>query len=517
MISGVQGSWNRVFCGLAAGSLFTSGRALDRLFAIQEGPSSLWGWSSPRPVVHFQTAQTQVHPPTRIHQRFQPPEATLFRLDNGLSVWALPRPGLPLVTLSLAVPFGAAHEPLSLAGLSALTASMLDEGTRKRTPIELTDELEGLGASLAVGTGEDWSEIQLQVLQPRLQAALLLLAEILTSPRFAPADFERNKKLTLNELMQREDDPRLVSDVVLRRVFYGEGHPYGHPIEGSPDTVQRVTLATVKGFHHQIWRPEQATLVLTGPLDPAQWKLLLASTLGAWKGRPLETPLPVASTMAFQPRPRVVVVDRPGATQTTLALALPGPTRLNPRYPEWTLLNAVFGGNFTSRIMQNLREKHGFTYGATSALEALAQGGALVATSSVQKEVTGRAVAELVHETRRLRSGDINEEELSRSRATLISDVVRGFETQASALSLFTDLALYGYPPTQLGRYLSQLESVQVSSLNAFAREAVRPEQMILVLVGEAAAILPQLEGLALPTPELLDPAGHPVSPRPKG
>jgi len=320
---------------------------------------------------------------------FSPPAPLERRLSTGLTVWLLQRPDLPLSTALLLVPAGAAADPADRPGLAALCADMLDESTQARGALELSSALERLGAELALGAGRDYAWAQLGVLSRHLDPALALLGEALASPRFAPEDVERVRGIRLSDLSQAmEDAPRLATRL-LGPLAYGAAHPYGRPDDGSPAGLRAITRDELVAFHRARWRPDQAVLVLAGDLDEATSLALLESRLGAWRAPPGQALAPAAPAPLPASSARVWVVDLPGASQTRIALGVPGLRRADPALPLLALADSALGGTFTSRLNQNLREDKGYTYGAFSSLDPGAGQGLWLVHTSVDGEATG--------------------------------------------------------------------------------------------------------------------------------
>ena len=447
-----------------------------------------------------------VRPDNGVAPLFTPPKPERFELANGLQVWLFSRTTLPLVTASLTLPAGAVVDPDGKAGLASLTASMLSEGTERLTSLEFADEVEVLGATLSASSGQDSSQVFLQTLPRNLEATLALASELLMTPRFDPKEFERIHQLTSNSLQQRQDEPKAVASITGTRAFFGEGHPYAHPVDGTLESLENLSLEDVKTFYSTYWRPEGATLVVVGDVDRKGLEGLLNEKLGTWQGK---GPVPeIANPVAPTSLGRTVIVDVPGAPQTVIRFLMPGPGIRTPDAATLELLNTLFGGSFTSRINQNLREDKGYTYGARSSFVMLRSTGYFVGSSSVRTEVTGAALAEFLKEYRRLEAGDITADELERSRATQNADMVQLFETQSGVVSAFSDVALYGLGEDHLEKLLAALQVVQLPGLNDQARRASDLSNATLILVGDRAEIERQIAELPIAPAELRDKEG---------
>jgi predicted Zn-dependent peptidase len=437
---------------------------------------------------------------------FVPAAPVLFALPNGLSVWHFDRPGLPLVSMSLRVPAGSVRDPAGRSGLASLTASMLEEGAGDLGALEFANAMDVLGATFGTSVERHGASVRLQVLRSNLEKALELYGNAVRSPRFEASEFRRLKDLKVNDLKQDMDDPQEVARRVGYAAFFGAKHPYGAHPDGTPRTVGGLGLDDVKSFHAALWNPKGSTLLVAGDVRRADLERMLEKTLGKWKagsGMP-----PTSLDLASQPGPfRVLVVDRPGAAQTVVRFVLPGPAYDNPDRVALGLLETVFGGSFTSRLNTNLRETHGYTYGAGSTFLMLRRGGCLVASSSVRTNVTGASLKEFLVEFGRMQKGDVTEEEAGKARATVQNEVAEDFERLDGVLDRYAPIVVNGLRPAALAADVAKVPSVTAADLNRLATLLMRLDRGVLVLVGDRAKILPQLAGIALPEPEVVDPS----------
>lgn len=269
------------------------------------------------------------------------PTARQFALGNGLPVVAVRRAVAPIVSATLMIRSGAGADLPAQAGLSSLTAEMLDEGAGTRDAIAISDELEQLGADLWLGSGRDGSQLSLQAPRETFSAALALAADVIIRPRLGVVDWDRVLNDRRTAVAQRRDQPEAVVNVVSERVLFGDGHPYGLPTEGMEATLAQLTLDDVRRFHATHYRPGHAWLVVAGDYDEAALPARLEETLGAWAAGPAPT---TAAPPPFPARPRLVIVDRPSAPQSIVRLVAPGTDRLSPDRPGLSMLNAILGG-----------------------------------------------------------------------------------------------------------------------------------------------------------------------------
>jgi predicted Zn-dependent peptidase len=436
------------------------------------------------------------------------PAPVQLTLSNGLEVIAIHRTVAPVVSMSLMIRSGGDADPSGHAGLASLTSEMLDEGAGERTAIEIAEVLEQLGADLYVGSGRDGSQLTLQVPSKTLSPALAIAADVVIRPRLSPEDWSRVQHDRLTALAQRRDQPEAVANVVADEVLFGAGHPYSHPVDGIESTVAATTLDDVRALAAAIWRPNNATLVVAGDFDPKALEGELERAFGAWQPRPQPPSLP---TPPFPSLPRLVLVDRPAAPQSIIRIVGPGEPRRSANRPAMALLNAVFGGSFTSRLNFNLREQKGYTYGAGSSFGFYRRTGSFAARAAVFTEVTAPAVTEFLRELAGMHTNPITPDELTKARATLLGRVAEGLSTSGGLAAQYAELRLFGLPLDEPARFVSALEAFPATEIQALAPLHMNGDRMAIVIVGDRAVIEPQLRAIGLPEPVLRDADGAPL------
>jgi zinc protease len=432
-----------------------------------------------------------------------------LRLSNGLSVWLLPSREVPLVTLSVVVRAGSASDPAGKEGLASLTADMLDEGAGAHGPLEIADLVDFLGAELSTSAQKELSEVSLEVLSRNLEPALDIVADVLLRPALSENEWARVKALALNDLAQRREEPREVARVVSERVFFGDSHPYGHPLDGYESTVKALRLDDVKTFYRTHYRPELATLIVAGDVTAADLRDRLERRFGTWRGDG-PAPAPPRATSLPSTAPRLVIVDKPEAPQTEIRILLPAPAFTSPATAPLTLANTVLGGTFTSRLVTNLRERNKFTYGASSILPARGMPAHLTAGSAVHSVKTGAALVELCREFRAMETGKFEPGELEKPRSTHWSRTVEALESQEGTLDLYRPLAALGLPPEARREFHRRLATAPAEEVSARSREVFRWSAATIVLVGDRSLIEKQLLELAANPPT--DASGAPCA-----
>ncbi len=439
---------------------------------------------------------------------FEAPSPQRFQLSNGIPVLVFPRPALPLVETKLVFTPGTvlADPSGKKAGLPSLTAEMLREGAGERDALHFDEELQALGARLACSAGAEQATASLTVLRRNYEKAAGFLADAVRRPRFAPDEWERTKRLRLESLRRRGDQPAQLATDVANRLLYGEKNPFAWPLEGTVASITTLTVDEAKSEHALVFRPEHMTILVAGDVTVEDAQRLLEGAFGDWKVEPAAKPAPLDLSLPEAKGLRFAIVDRPDAVQTVIRFEMPAPSWKDERRVPLRALNAVFGGGFSSRLNQNLREAHGYTYGASSRFSFEPSTGTLVASSSVRADVTGASLKEFLAEFKKIREGTIQDAETSRARETLRADAVEATGELGGLLNIAGDLVVNGASFETWAKDLARLEAVKTADLNALAKDAIPLEKGVLVLVGDRGLILEQTKDLGLPAPLEVDP-----------
>lgn len=426
---------------------------------------------------------------------FDYPSAQVSRLPNGVELYLVPRRA-GTVALSVVSRAGGASCKPGQSGLAALTLRLMTEATRSKSALALAEATESLGATLDFDTGRDGSSLSIEVLPADVEAGLRLLTEVVVAPRFAPDDVARVKKQWLDSLMGERQEPRRLSSLAGMRALLGASA--GAPVRGSIPDVQRLRAADVVRFHRQHYVAGNLAVVAVGALDMERLTALAANSLGRLpKAAP--PPGPALELPPLPASPNAWVIDRPGSVQTALFVAQPFPARSAPGHEAREVMNNLLGGLFTSRLNQNLREKHAYTYGARSLVVASRRWGAFVTMSSVKTESTADALEQLRLELDGLRRepNSITSAELERSKIDLIHSHGASLEHVRRVLADTGELYVDALPPEYHHAYARLISAVD---RDAAFREAQRldPDRLVVVLVGDRAKIEPALAAKGL-------------------
>lgn len=444
--------------------------------------------------------------------QFTPEAPKTFTLSNGMDVRLWPQHEMPLVEVSMFLRGGAANLDGGQPGRAYMTASMLDEGAGDLDALGFSDAMDLLGANFRASADHEATMVNVSVLKHNFDKAMSLYADAILRPRFDESEWNRVKTLHLQALEQAEDRATTVASRVGMQQFFGKDHPYGEPVAGTLDSVGDLSLAAVKACYKDLFVPANATIFVAGDLTQDEARSALEKYFGNWETPAGHEKIPaVAEAAPANESLRVVLVDKPGSVQTVIEFFMPGPKHANPQRVDYELLNTILGGSFTSRLNQNLREKHGYTYGARSRFAMEPSTGYLLAYSSVQAEVTGPALQEFLAEFGRFQAGDITEDETEKTQQTNRMGLIQAFQGLGGVIATAEDRELNGLPFSSIGDDLSKMASATQDDLNALARKAIPLNKALLVLVGDKKVITKQLEGLDLPAPTELNARGEPV------
>lgn len=433
------------------------------------------------------------------HFRFPPIEKSL--LANGLRVWTVHQPALPIATLVLLMRRGAAMDPPGKEGLAALTLDMLDEGSLGKSAIEMHEELARLGTRLDSDIGSDATMLSLTALSRVSERALAIMADMAVRPTLSQQDFDRVRQLRLHRLKQLRDVASAVADRAFVRLLYGS-HPYGHTPLGSEAALTGASIDDVRAFHRAHVLPGDATLIAVGDCDHVAVVGFATSAFGDWESaqageQPSHAPLPDV--------PRINVVARAGAPQSELRIGHVAVARHTPDYHAIVAANAVLGGQFTSRINLNLREDKGFTYGAYTGFDFRRLPGPFTLYGSVDTGATSRAIAESLDEIAAIRGPrPASAEELSLAVAGLTRGYARNFETVEQVARAVMQLALYDLPDDHFSTFVPRVEAVTPDEVTRVAKQYLHPERLTTLVVGDLDRIGAELAGLGLGEPRVL-------------
>ena len=434
------------------------------------------------------------------------PQGEAFKLANGLTVIHHYNPALPLVSAELVVRSGSDANPPALPGLAGFTAQMLTEGTATRSAPRIADEIAQLGAFMDADSSTGASTVSLLSLRANFGAALELLADVVLHPAFPTAEVERQRASRLGDLMQQRDEPELIAALAAAGALFGPRHPYGYGQLGTEPAIRAVTREDLHDFWRRHYVPGNAALVVAGDISRAELKAMAEARFLGWKSAPVPPLIPGAPS---QTKARVVLVDQPGAGQTALRLTTLAAERKTPLYPALEVMNAAFGGLFTSRINQNLREDKGYTYGVYSGFRYDRTPGPFIIAGSVRANVTGASVSELLKEAQAMVDQPLDPDELAGARNAELLSLPNRFETNSDIGASLAETFVYDLPLDYYNQLPARLAAVTALDVQAAAKRYLDPAKLVVVAVGERKKIAAQLDKLKLGPVEVRDSEGQ--------
>jgi zinc protease len=429
---------------------------------------------------------------------FHFPPVERGRLSGGLPVHTVHLPGRPLVTASLILPMGAVDEPPEIGGATVLVARALTEGTRRRDAVALVEAAERLGASLHAEAGWDATKIGVEVPVERLAPALELLAEVVREPAFPPHEVERLRDQRLNDLLQAKADPARRAEEAYLATIYDPASPYARPAGGLRETVTGIDADVVARAYRSWASFRRSALVIGGDLGDLDLPTILEPILGDL-GPAADAVPPAAPTDAGRLEGVVVrIVHRPGSVQSELRVGHRGLPRRIPDYHAVSVMSAILGGLFSSRLNMKLREEKGYTYGAGAGFDFRRHAGPFTARTAVNTDATAPALADLLAELRGMRETAPTEAELRAARDYLVGVFPLRFETPGPVAAAVGGLVTQELPDDELERYRPAIEAVTAADVLAAARGHLDLEHLGIVVVGDADAVAADVEALGV-------------------
>ncbi len=421
------------------------------------------------------------------------PAATETTLDNGLKLVVVPRPGVPLIELRLRVPFAPADAGAAeghTAEASVLSGAVL-LGTASHDQAGLAQLLQGHGAEMSVSADSDRLLFGTTLLPGGLRPVLGVLAELLTSATYPADGVEGERDRLAERITIARSQPAVIARAALGARRYA-GHPYAIALP-DPALVAAVTGTDLRALHRGRVLPAGSTLVLVGDLDPADATGAVAEALAAWTGTERATESAPATSLHA---PVLELVDRPGAVQSNIRLGGPAPGRTDPDLPAVRLAAMVFGGYFSSRLVENIRERRGYSYSPRSSVEHQAAASSVLVEADVATEVTGPALMETVYELGRMALTPVTEAELDAARRYVLGSMALSTATHAGLASTLSALVGAGLPVGWLAEHQKALEAVTVEQVQDVSRRYLAPGALTGVVVGDAEVAEAQLAAL---------------------
>ena len=445
------------------------------------------------------TTRTPASPPTSRPAPASPrsyrfPHFEQRRLANGLRLVVAPVTKLPLVTAVALVEAGATQEPEGKEGVATLTAQMLLEGAAGLDGAALADRFERIGASVEAYADWDVAAVTLSAMSTRLPESLALVRDLLRAPAFPEREVARLRDERLAELLQQLAEPRGLADEQFSHAVYEPRARYAMPADGEMSTVGKLTPDDVRAFYEARYKPAAVTLVFAGDVTMDEVTALAEPLFGDWSGTPTSDRR--AAPDVAQPGRLLRVVAKGDAPQSEVRVGHVGLPRSTAEYFDVMVMNAVLGGLFSSPINLNLREAHGYTYGAFSAFEWRRGAGPFVVSTAVKSDVTGDAVREILSEIERIRREEISEDELTLATSYLDGVFPIRYETTGAIAGALASLIIHGLPEDYYDRYRERVRSVTTADVLRAAQEHLHPDRLRVLVVGDPVVVTAPLRGV---------------------
>ncbi|MBN1566484.1 MAG: insulinase family protein [Acidobacteria bacterium] len=429
-----------------------------------------------------------------------------FNLGNGFTVFLVEEHSLPIVSANVITLCGSDQNLPSHPGHASFTAEMLDEGTGKRSSLKIAADADQIGATLTTGSSADYAFVAARTLKKNADAAFELAADILLNPAFEQEEIERIRHDRLTHILQQKDSPNVLSIKVFFEAVYGSSHPYGHMDIGTEESNKAIARDHLLSFYQKGYFPSNSALVVAGDMTESELGEVAEKYFGGWKGTGCIGQAPAVTDRTAR---RILIVEKPEAPQTVLRIGHVGAPQSSPDYVALDVMNTVLGGLFSSRINLNLREQHGYTYGASSSFVFRRGAGPFLIGTSVRTDVTAAAVTEIFREIERMRDSEVTPEELATAKDSMARSLPGLFETTPESASSIGQLFVHGLPLHYYHKLPDQIQNISAAEVRRVAQNYLRPEDMVIVAVGDRGKIEPELRKLNLGPIEIRDSAGN--------
>ena len=426
------------------------------------------------------------------------PEIQKHALSNGLPVWVVEQHEVPIVQVDLIVRSGSAADPVGRFGLASFTAALLDEGAGTRDALAIADVIDYLGAELSTSSSFDASTVRLNVPVARLADALPIMADVALRPTFPKGEVERIRQERLTALQQGRDDPEDIARAAFPLVVFGPTHRYGTGATGTLAALKTFTPDDLRAFHAARYQPSNAALLVVGDVKTAELLPLLERAYGGWTAAAAAAPPVVPEPPQLRTR-RSGIVDKPGAAQSQVRIGWVGVPRSTPDYYVLEVLNTILGGSFTSRLNQNLREQHGYSYGAGSAFDMRRVAGMFFATAGVQGDKTAESVGEFFKELTGMLQ-PIPDAEIAKAKNYLALSYPRDFETSRAIAGQLAQAFVYDLPDDFFNTYVERIQAVTPAEVQQAAKRYIQPDKFAVIIVGDRKTIEAPVGALKLGT-----------------
>lgn len=412
------------------------------------------------------------------------------RLPNDFKVIVIENHEQPIVYISFVVKSGSTYDG-DLPGLASVTAELLTKGTKTRTATQIAEEIDFVGGSLNTGSTWDGINVNVLVLKKYLDVGMDILQDVVLNPTFPDEELERIRTQRLASIKQSKAEAGYLAGVRFSKELFAS-HPYANEINGNEESIQRIKRDDIVKFYQRHFIPNNSFIIFAGDITPEEAMPLVEKYFKVWeKG---ENPHKKFQDVSGVAQTKVIIVDKPGAVQSAIRIGHLGIDRKNKDYAKVYTLNTLLGGYFNSRINMNLRETHGYTYGAYSSFDSRIYPGPFIVSADVRNEVTDSSVVEIIKELKRIIEEPVSEDELKMAKDYIVGSFPLQIETPAQVAARVMAIEIYGLPKDFYDKFREEVKNVTTKDIQEVARKYLHPDRLLIVVSGNSKQIKPILE-----------------------
>ncbi|MBT8391848.1 MAG: insulinase family protein [Ignavibacteria bacterium] len=433
-------------------------------------------------------------PKTGVETKFSLPKFKKYFLKNGSEIYTVKKTDLPIIKITFIINSGSKFDPKNKNGVSNLTGMCIDEGSGKYNALQLADEFDFLGAQFSIQSDSDITVLSLQVLTENFDAAFELLSFVILLPHFNENDFQRERRKVQTRIEQLKDAPDYIANSAFEYFLFGKAHPYAFPVIGISESIKEIEISNLKNFYKGFFKSRNTSIVAVGNFDDNKLLKKVENVFENWdNGEKIST----QNLNGNKNKQKIYVVNKQDSVQTEIRLGHNSSKRDELDYFQKHILNLILGGQFSSRLNLNLREKHGYTYGIRSQFNYYKDDAYFSVSTSVSTENTAAAVNEILTELNKIRDG-ITDEELTFAKSSISRRFPLNFETYSQIASNIASKIIHNLPDDYFQKYLTNILNIKIEEVNSAAFKSIIPESALVVLCGDEKKINEQLSSLNL-------------------
>jgi zinc protease len=409
-----------------------------------------------------------------------------IKLPNGMTVILMEQREVPIISFNFIIKAGAVADPAGKAGLASLTAGLLRKGTRSRSADQIASELDFIGGTMEAAAGYDYSNGFAEFVKKDVGKGLDLFSDALLNAAFPPDEVTKMLKQRIDAIKAAKDQPRAVIGNYFNTYLYGN-HPYARPDDGDEGSLAAISRDDVAKFYQTYYAPANAILAVVGDFNTAEMQQMLAERFSGWSGKA------TAQTSVPEPAPfagrKLLLIDKPDATQTFYQIGNVGISRTNPDRVYIQVINTLFGGRFTSMLNSALRIQSGLTYGARSSFTQRLAAGPFAISTFTPNATTEKAMDMTLDVLKRLHEKGITEEELKSAKSYLKGQFPPTIETSDQLAALLAQLEFYGLDETDVNNYYAKIDAMTMNDAQRIIKQYFPMDNLVFVLIGKASDI----------------------------